>query len=93
MNAMHVYHVAITAADDYITRRTAHRPQHLERIVGLRAQGAVVGGGPAPDGKSADLLFRAPDLQAVNRAAEGGREPVTDWARAAARWLRGSPLD
>jgi serine/threonine protein kinase len=33
-------------------------------------------------------------LQAVNRAAEAGsREPVADWARAAARWLRGSPLD
>ncbi len=33
-------------------------------------------------------------LQAVNRAADGGaREPVADWARAAARWFRGSPLD
>jgi len=33
-------------------------------------------------------------LQAVNRAAESSpREPVADWARAAARWLRGSPLD
>ena len=33
-------------------------------------------------------------LQAVNHAAgTSGREPVTDWARAAARWLRGSPLD
>lgn len=33
-------------------------------------------------------------LQAVNQAAESGpREPVVDWARAAARWLRGSPLD
>jgi eukaryotic-like serine/threonine-protein kinase len=33
-------------------------------------------------------------LQAVNRAADSGtREPVADWARAAARWLRGSPLD
>lgn len=33
-------------------------------------------------------------LQAVNRAADtGSREPVGDWARAAARWLRGSPLD
>jgi serine/threonine protein kinase len=33
-------------------------------------------------------------LQAVNRAADAGaREPVADWARAAARWFRGSPLD
>ncbi|HUF34439.1 MAG TPA: serine/threonine-protein kinase [Gemmatimonadales bacterium] len=33
-------------------------------------------------------------LQAVNQATDAGpREPVTDWARAAARWLRGSPLD
>jgi serine/threonine protein kinase len=33
-------------------------------------------------------------LQALNHAAgEPGREPVADWARAAARWLRGSPLD
>ena len=33
-------------------------------------------------------------LQAVNQAVDATpREPVTDWARAAARWLRGSPLD
>jgi eukaryotic-like serine/threonine-protein kinase len=33
-------------------------------------------------------------LQAVNQAAEAShREPMTDWARAAARWLRRSPLD
>jgi serine/threonine-protein kinase len=33
-------------------------------------------------------------LQAVNHATDpSGREPVADWARAAARWLRGSPLD
>jgi serine/threonine-protein kinase len=47
---------------------------------------------------SADVDARYPSaaefLQAVNRAAESGpREPVADWARAAARWLRGSPLD
>jgi hypothetical protein len=30
----------------------------------------------------------------VNHATgDTGREPVTDWARAAARWFRGSPLD
>jgi serine/threonine protein kinase len=33
-------------------------------------------------------------LQAVNQAAGApAREPVADWARAAARWFRGSPLD
>jgi serine/threonine-protein kinase len=47
---------------------------------------------------SADVESRFPSaaefLQAVNRASEPGpREPVADWARAAARWLRGSPLD
>ena len=47
---------------------------------------------------SADVEMRygsaAEFLQAVNRAADSGsREPVADWARAAARWLRGSPLD
>ena len=47
---------------------------------------------------SADVESRFPSaaefLQAVNRAAdENPREPVADWARAAARWLRGSPLD
>ena len=47
---------------------------------------------------SADVESRYPSaaefLQAVNRAAEEGpREPVADWARAAARWLRGSPLE
>ncbi|HEX6105463.1 MAG TPA: serine/threonine-protein kinase [Gemmatimonadales bacterium] len=46
---------------------------------------------------SADVNARyasaAEFLQAVNRASDAAREPVTDWARAAARWLRGSPLD
>jgi serine/threonine protein kinase len=47
---------------------------------------------------SADVSERYPSaaefLQAVNHAVGAtGREPVTDWARAAARWFRGSPLD
>jgi serine/threonine protein kinase len=47
---------------------------------------------------SADVESRYPSaaefLQALNRAmAPEGREPMADWARAAARWLRGSPLD
>jgi serine/threonine-protein kinase len=34
-------------------------------------------------------------LQALNQVAAAAppREPVSDWARAAARWFRGSPLD
>jgi hypothetical protein len=33
-------------------------------------------------------------LQALNQATGSPtREPVADWARAAARWFRGSPLD
>ena len=47
---------------------------------------------------SADVAERYPSaaefLQAVNHAVgAAGREPVADWARAAARWFRGSPLD
>ncbi len=47
---------------------------------------------------SAEVEGRYPSaaefLQALNRAVEPeGREPVADWARAAARWLKGSPLD
>ena len=46
---------------------------------------------------SADVNQRYPSaaefLQAVNQAAGAAREPVADWARAAARWLRGTPLD
>ena len=70
MSAMIYCHVGITAAEDYATRRGAHRPAHLERIAGLRAQGFVVGGGPAPDGKTADLFYRAPDLDTVVRLVE-----------------------
>jgi serine/threonine protein kinase len=47
---------------------------------------------------SADVSRRYPSapefLQELNQAASAPpREPVADWARAAARWLRGSPLD
>lgn len=55
---MIVFHVAITAADDYLTRREAHRRAHLERLQGLRAAGILIGGGPAPDGRTADIVYR-----------------------------------
>jgi serine/threonine protein kinase len=46
---------------------------------------------------SAEVSERYPSaaefLQAVNRSVDQPGQPVTDWARAAARWLRRSPLD
>lgn len=55
---MIVLHVAITTAADYVSRREPHRRAHIERLAGLRAAGAVIGGGPAPDGTSVDLVYR-----------------------------------
>jgi len=56
---MSVYHAMIATSEDYIERRAKHRQAHLERILGLRAQGLVVAGGPAPDGRTAELFYRA----------------------------------
>ena len=63
-----VFHVAITCSSDYQSRREPHRRAHLDRIAGLRETGAVVGGGPAPDGATADIFYRAErpeDLKAI----------------------------
>jgi uncharacterized protein len=67
---MIVYHVAVSTAEDYLTRREAHRRAHIERLQALRSGGVFVGGGPAPDGKTADVFYRvpqAPDLDTVIR--------------------------
>lgn|SRR5574337_1330273 len=62
---MLVYHARIRAAEDALERRAPHREAHLERLIGLRAQGLMIGGGPAPDGRTADLFYRigqAPEI-------------------------------
>ncbi len=51
-------HVAVTCAEDYLARRPAHREAHIERLVALRGRGRVVGGGPSPDGRTAELVYR-----------------------------------
>ncbi|MFQ5897401.1 MAG: YciI family protein [Candidatus Methylomirabilia bacterium] len=55
---MTVYHAMISAAPDYQQRRAPHRQAHLERLLELRARGLVIGGGPAPDGQTAELFYR-----------------------------------
>jgi uncharacterized protein len=67
---MIVYHVGITAAEDYLTRRERHRRAHLDRIIALRADGLCLGGGPAPDGRTADLFYRVNQPADVARLVE-----------------------
>jgi uncharacterized protein YciI len=65
-----VYHASFTTADDYLSRREPHRRAHLERLQQLRAAGIVVGGGPAPDGRSADVFYRVQQPDQLARAVE-----------------------
>jgi uncharacterized protein YciI len=65
-----VYHVAVQTAADYLERREPHRRAHLERLMGLRARGIVIGGGPSPDGRSADLFYRVQQPDDVRRLIE-----------------------
>ena len=67
---MIAYHALIRTADDYLSRREPHRRAHLERLQGLRAAGIVVGGGPAPDGRSADLFYRLQRPEQLTHAIE-----------------------
>jgi uncharacterized protein YciI len=57
-DAVIVYHVAVTTAEDYAARREPYRAAHLGRLSALRDHGLVVGGGPAPDGGRVDLFYR-----------------------------------
>ena len=67
---MIVYHVAVTTVDDYLTTREPHRLAHIERLAGLRAGGAVIGGGPAADGKTADIFYRLQQPSQLERIVE-----------------------
>jgi hypothetical protein len=65
-----VFHMAVTAADDYLARRDAHRREHIARVQGLRAASILIGGGPAPDGKTADMFYRLQQPWQVKPAME-----------------------
>ncbi|HSF02314.1 MAG TPA: hypothetical protein VLA62_04860 [Solirubrobacterales bacterium] len=55
---MIVVHVVITCCEGYPTRREPYRQAHLSRVTALRARGTLIGGGPSPDGRQAELFFR-----------------------------------
>ena len=67
---MIIYHVSITTADDYVHRRAAHREAHLARLTALRQRGFVIGGGPAPDGTSVDIVYRVQQSEEATRLIE-----------------------
>jgi uncharacterized protein YciI len=66
-----VYHVAVETAEGYLTRRTPYRQANIEYLMGLRARGAMIAGGPAPDGASCDLFFRAQQPADIAGLVEG----------------------
>jgi hypothetical protein len=65
-----VFHVAVTTVDDYVTKREAYRREHIGRLQGLRANTILIGGGPSPDGKTADLFYRLQQPWQVKPAME-----------------------
>jgi uncharacterized protein YciI len=65
-----VFHMAVATAPDYLERREPYRREHIERLQGLRAAGILIGGGPAPDGKSADLFYRLQQPRQIKNAME-----------------------
>jgi hypothetical protein len=62
-----VYHVRFTCAADYLIRRLPFRPAHLKQLAALREDGRVVAGGPEPDGTAADIFYRVPGLDELDR--------------------------
>jgi len=62
--------MAVATAADYLQRREPHRREHIERLQGLRAAGILIGGGPAPDGTSADLFYRLQQPRQIKNAME-----------------------
>ena len=67
---MIVYQIGVTTVEDYAARREPHRRSHIERLQGLRAAGICLGGGPAPDGRTADLVYRLQHPGQVKHAME-----------------------
>jgi uncharacterized protein YciI len=66
-----VYHVLVTTAEGYSTRRLPYRQANLEYLMELRRRGAMIAGGPAPDGLSCDLFCRVAQPGDIAALVEG----------------------
>jgi uncharacterized protein YciI len=67
---MIIYHVHFVCAPDYLARRLPFRPAHLTQLATLRREGRVVGGGPEPDGRAANIFYRVADPGELARLLE-----------------------
>ena len=65
-----VFHIAVTTVDDYVAKREPLQREHIARLQGLRANSILIGGGPALDGKTADLFYRLQHPWQVKPAME-----------------------
>jgi uncharacterized protein len=64
------FHVVADASHDYLTRREPYRKAHLGRLQTLRREGTFLGGGPWPDAKGVDLIYRCEDEAALKTLVE-----------------------
>jgi len=67
MERVTAVHVIVTTVADYPTRREPHRQAHIDHLLRLRALRRFVGGGPAPDGRTAELFYRIERPEEVDR--------------------------
>jgi uncharacterized protein YciI len=67
MERVTAVHVIVTTVADYPTRREPHRQAHIDHLLRLRALRRFVGGGPAPDGRTAELFYRVERPEEVDR--------------------------
>jgi len=68
---MNVFHVSAATVEGYVTKREPFRKAHIERLKELRSKGVVRMGGPWPDGRGVDLVYRAKDAAELKSLVEG----------------------
>lgn len=67
---MTVFHVSAATVEGYVTKREPFRVAHIERLAKLRSQGVVRCGGPWPDGRGVELIYRVADASQVKPLVE-----------------------